>query len=62
MRPLTDVCNLQDETFMDLDDQSTCVVQPLEVILTEHPQTTVTFNEEQISVHSNVPGSESESD
>ena len=62
VRPLTDVCNLQDETFMDLDDQPTCVVQPLEVIVTEHPQTTVTFNEEQITVHSNVPESESESD
>ena len=59
------VCNLQDETIMDLDDdQPTCVVQPtpLEVIVTDHPQTTVTFNEEQISVHSNVPESESESD
>ena len=62
VRPLTNVCNLQDETFMDLDDQPTCVVQPLEVIVTEHPQTTVTFNEEQITVHSNVPESESESD
>ena len=62
VRPLTDVCNLQDETFMDLDDQPTCVVQPLEVIVTEHPQTTMTFNEEQISVYSNVPESESESD
>ena len=62
VRPLTDVCNLQDETFMDLDEQPTCVVQPLEVIVTEHPQTTVTFNEEQISVHSNVPGSESDSE
>ena len=47
---------------MDLDDQLTCIVQPLEVIVTEHPQTTVTFNEEQISFHSNVPESESESD
>ena len=62
VRPLTDVCNLQDETFMELNDQPTCVVQPLEVIVTEHPQTTVTFNEEQISVHTNVPESESESD
>ena len=62
VRPLTDVCNLQDETFMDMDDQPTCVVQPLEVIVTESPQTTVTFNEEQIFVHSNVPESESESD
>ena len=55
VRPPTDVCNLQDETFMDLNDQPTCVVQPLEVIVTKHPQTTMTFNEEQISVHSNVP-------
>ena len=62
VRPLTDICNLQDETFMDLDNQPTCVVQPLEVIVTESPQTTVTFNEEQITVHSNVPESESESD
>ena len=63
VRPITDVCNLQDETFLDLnDDQPTCVVPPLEVIVTEHPQNTVTFNEEQISVHSNVPESGSESD
>ena len=65
VRPFTNVCNLQDETILDLDDdQPTCVVQPtpLKVIVTEHPQTTVTFNEEQISVHSNVPESESESD
>ena len=64
VRPLTDVCNLQDETILDLDDdQPTCVVQqtPLKVIVTEHPQTTVTFNGEQISVHTNVPESESES-
>ena len=54
------VNNLQDETFMDLDEQPTCVVQPLEVIVTEHPQITVTFNEEQISVHSNVSGSVSD--
>ena len=45
VRPLTSVCNLQDETFMELDGQPTCVVQPLEVIVTEPPQTTVTFNE-----------------
>ena len=51
VRPLTDVCNLQDETFMDLDKQPICVVQPLEVIVTEPSQITVTFNEEQISVH-----------
>ena len=62
VRPLTDVCNLQDETFMDLDDQPTCVVQPLEVIVTEPPQNTVTFNEEQIIVHTNEHESESESD
>ena len=62
VRPLTDVCNLQDETFMDLDNQPICVVQLLEVIVTEHPQTTVTFNEEQITVHSNVSESESESE
>ena len=61
VRPLTDVYNLQDE-IMELDGQPTCVVQPLEVIVTEHPQSTVTFNEEQISVHTNVPESESESD
>ena len=65
VRPLTDVCNLQDETMIDLDNnQPTCIVQPtpLEVIVTEHPQTTVTFNEEQISVHSNVLETDSESD
>ena len=65
VRPLTDVSNLQDKTIMDLDDnQPTCIVQPtpLEVIVTEHPLTTVTFNEEQISVQSNVPETESESD
>ena len=29
VRPLTDACNLQDETILDLDDdQPTCVVQP----------------------------------
>ena len=37
-------------------------VQPLEVIVTEPPQTTVTFNEEKIFVHSSVPESGSESD
>ena len=47
---------------MDLGGQPTCVVQPLEVIVTEHPQTTMTFNEEQRSFHSHVPESESESD
>ena len=62
VRPLTDVYNLQDETFMDMDDQQTCVVQPLEVFVTDLPQDTVTFNEEQITVYSNVPESESESD
>ena len=62
VRPLTNVCNLQDETFMELDDQPTCVVQPLKVIVTENPQNTVTFNEEQISVHTDVPESESKSD
>ena len=31
VRPLTDVCNLQDETILDLDDeQPTCVVQLLD--------------------------------
>ena len=57
------ICKMK--TILDLDDdQPTCVVQPtpLEVIVTEHPQNTVTFNEEQISVHTNVPESESESD
>ena len=65
VRPLTDVCNLQDKTILDLDDeQPACVVQPtpLEVVVTEHPQTTVTFNEDQISVHTDIPESESESD
>ena len=62
VRPLTDVCNLQDETFMDLADQPMHVVQPLEVIVTEPLQTTVTFNEEQITVHSDIPETESESD
>ena len=65
VRPLTGVYNLQDETFLDLnDEQPTCIVQPtpLEVIVTNHSQTTVTFNEEQISVHSNIPESGSESD
>ena len=47
----TQVYNLQDETFMDLDEQPIYVVQPLEVIVTEPSQITVTFNEEQISVH-----------
>ena len=47
---------------MDLDEQPTCVVQPLEVIVTESAQTTVTSNEEQISVHSNIPESGSDSD
>ena len=60
VRPLTDVYNLQDETLMEIDEQPTCVVQPLEVIVTEPPQNTVTFNEEQISVHSNVSGSVSD--
>ena len=42
VRPLTDVCNLQDETILD----SNGVVQPtpLEVIVTDPSQTTVTFN------------------
>ena len=65
VRPLTDVCNLQDEAIIDLDDeQPTCVVQPipLEVVVTENNQNTVTFNEEQISVHPNIPESEFESD
>ena len=61
----TDVCNLQDETILYLDDeQPTCVVQPtpLEVIVTDPSQTTVTFNEEKISVHTDIPESKSESD
>ena len=65
VRPLTDVYNLQDETILDLDDkQPTCVVQPtpLEVVVTENYQNTVTFNENHISVHSDIPESESESD
>ena len=46
VRPLTDVCNLQDETILDLDDeQPTCVVQPtpLEVVVTENHQNTVIY-------------------
>ena len=65
VRPLTDVCNIQDETILDLDDEEpTRVVQPtpLEVIVTENHQNTVTFNEDQISAHSDIPESESESD
>ena len=61
VRPFTDVCNLQDEAILDLDDeQPTCVVQPtpLEVIVTENHQNTVTFNEDQISVHSDILESE----
>ena len=60
VRPLTDVCNLQDETILDLnDEQPTCVVQPtpLEVVVTDNHQNTVTFNEAQISVHSDIPDS-----
>ena len=62
VRPLTNVFNLQDEAVMDLDDnQPNCIVQPtpLEVIVTENPQTTVTFIEENMFVHSNE---DSESD
>ena len=46
------------------NEQPTCVVQPtpLEVVVTENHQNTVTFNEDQISVHSDIPESESESD
>ena len=65
VRPLTEVCNLQDETTLDLDDeQPTCVIQPtpLEVVVTKTHQNTMTFNEDQISVHSDIPESESESD
>ena len=65
VRPLTDVYNLQDEAILDLDDEKpTCVVQPipLEVVVTENNHNTVTFNEEQISVYADIPGSESEYD
>ena len=63
--PLTDVCNFQDETILDLnDEQPTSIVQPtpLEVVVTENPQTTVIFNVDPISVHTDIPGSESESE
>ena len=62
VRPLTDVYSLQDETILDLNDEEpTCVVQPtpLEVVVTEQNQVTVTFNEDQISVHSDILESES---
>ena len=65
VRPLTDVCNLQDETIFDMnDDQPTCIVQPtpLEVVVTENPQSTVTFNVDPISVHTDMPESASDSD
>ena len=65
VRPLTDVYNLQDEIILDLyDEQPTCVVQPtpLEVVVTENHQNTMTFNEDQISVHSDIPESEYQSD
>ena len=65
VRPLTDVCNPQDETTLDLDDeQPTCVVQPvpLEVVVTENHQNTMTFNGDQISAHSDILESESESE
>ena len=64
VRPLTDVCNLQDETILDMnDDQPTCIVQPipLEVVVTENPQTTVTFNLDPISVHADMHESTSDS-
>ena len=65
VRPLTEVCNRQDEIILDLDDeQPTCVVQPtpLEVVVIENHQNTMTFNEDQISVHLDILESESESD
>ena len=32
IRPLTDVCNLQDETILDLNDEKpTCIVQPIPI-------------------------------
>ena len=65
VRPLTDVCNLQDETILDLnDEQPTFIVQPtpLEVVVTEIPQTRVTFNMDPISVNTDIPESGSESD
>ena len=65
VRPLTEVCNLQDETTLDLDEEEpTCFVQPtpLEVVVTENNQNTMTFNEDHISVHSDILKLESESD
>ena len=65
VRPLTEVCNIQDETILDMDDEEpTCVVQPtrLEVVVTENHQNTMTFIGDQIYVHSDIPESESESD
>ena len=64
MRPITDVYNLQDENTLDLDDdQPTCVVQPmpLEVVVTDN-QNTMTFNEEQSYIETDVPQSESDTD
>ena len=64
VRPITDVYNLQDEKTLDLDDdQPTCVVQPMpvEVVVTDN-QNTMTFNEEQSSIETDVPQSESDTD
>ena len=64
VRPLTELCSLKDETTLDLDDeQPTCAVQPtaLEVVVTENHQNTMTFNGDQISVHSDILESGSES-
>ena len=60
VRPLTDVYNLQYETILDMDeDQPMCVVEstPLEVVVTVN-QSTMTFNEEQTSIQTDVPESE----
>ena len=39
-----------------------CNLSQLEVVVTENPQTTVTFNVDPISVPTDIPESESESD
>ena len=46
-----------------MNSQHVLYNQPhLEVVVTDNHQNTVTFNEDQISVHSDIPESESESD
>ena len=64
VRPITDIYNLQEETTLDLDDdQPTSVVQPmpLEVVVTDN-KNTKTFNEDQSSIETDVPQSESDTD